>query len=796
MSGKTAEMPKIVCKTHPCRAWCHRSLILLITVLFSSLCVEAQEHSQYDRGTPPQHAAGISSLGSYTSADIGNINLANGALNFKLPLGEVGGRGVSLPITLNYGSKMWSASRGSDWDNSQDPPHGPVERKVVYGSYAEADYGLDYYNRLVPGWTIGAQPLLRARMIEIGHFPNSCVPAYKLTRLTLVLPDKGEVELRDDQTNGAPIPVPSNSGCGYRDGYRGPRWHAADGSGLIFVADSNNGPVQGFLAGVVITSDGTRYRFEDGPGVPYGGTGLARCHSITDRHGNRITITYPNDEVHYSDPLGRVTKVQRGVPDPANPSVNLDLLVTLPGYGGQPRYYKVKLGIMNQHYRAGINPSLPVGTGRKDCEITPHGYDQMPMGTALFPNSWGKYVTYIDHEGVVSELVLPDGRSLHFKYNEHGEVAEVQLPTGGKVQYDYGPTALPAGNTLNWEKAASGPNMDSSVWEIDRALLTRRTYPDGSTLEATWVYSYGGTGTVAVAAYSGSSGQLLLSQKHYFLAAFRYLALQFEDPDGSGYNLWSTGLEYRTETLDASGAIISASEQDWSQRVPLVWSTGYQQEQPENDNRVNEERRILETGQTARSTFLYDQFNNATETSEFDFDSALKRRTVTSYSSANLVNGLNYADDSIRLIRLPLQQSVYDGADVEQARTIYEYDIYTGDGNHDYLLSYGPVTGHDTANYGLSRMTRGNVTRIGNWIKSTNSFLYNYPRYDIPGNVVFDERRQRQRHHGQLYGRFRQRQQSGSGSEWLIWGDLCLADASHQSAADTWSAGTDRAQPV
>ena len=574
-----------MCKTYPSQAWSHRSFVLLIIVLFSCLCVQAQEHNQYDRGTPPQHAAGVSSFGSYTSADIGNINLSNGALNFKLPLGVVGGRGISLPITLNYSSKVWSASRGSDTDNSQDT--GPITRKVVYASYADADNGTDFYNLLTPGWTVGAAPLLRARTIEIGHFPNSCVPAYKLTKLTLILPDKGEVELRDDQTNGAPIAVPSNSGCGYRDGYRGPRWHAADGSGIIYVADSNNGPVQGFLAGVVITSDGTRYRFEDGQGVPFGVTGLARCHSITDRNGNRITITSANSEVHYTDQLGRVTKMQRGAPDPANPSVNVDLLVTLPGYDGQPRYYKVKFGMMNEHYRAGISPGLPIGTGTKDSDITPHGYDNFPLGTKLFPNSWGKYLQVIDSHTVVTELVIPDGRSLQFKYNEYGEVAEVQLPTGGKVQYDYGPATLPSGNTQNWEKAAMGPNMESDVWDIDRALSTRRTYPDGSTIEGIWTYSYGLNATEVQA--HGTNG-LLLSQKHYFLPGWRYLALQFEDPDGSGYNLWSTGLEYRTETLDASGAIISASEQDWTQRAPLVWTTGYQQEQPENDNRVNEER--------------------------------------------------------------------------------------------------------------------------------------------------------------------------------------------------------------
>ena len=332
---------------------------LLLLVLMSGLSSSAQEHSQYDRGTPPQNAAGVSSLGSFSSSDIGAVNLANGGLNLKLPLGLVGGRGFSLPITLNYSSKVWSASRGEDDDNSLDS--GPVTRKVVYASYGEADYSIDYYNRIVPGWTIGAQPLLRARIINIAPVPNSCLSTYTLTKLTLVLPDKGEIELRDDWTNGAPIPVPQNSGCGYRDGFRGDRWHASDGSGLIFVSDNPNGPVQGYLAGYVITADGTRYRFEDNL-APYQGIGLARCHSITDRNGNQITISYPNaDEVRYMDQLGRVTTVQRGVADPSTPGVTLDLLITFPGYNNQPRYFKVIFGTMSEHYRADVNPALACG---------------------------------------------------------------------------------------------------------------------------------------------------------------------------------------------------------------------------------------------------------------------------------------------------------------------------------------------------------------------------------------------------------------------------------------------------
>ena len=66
----------------------------------------SQAQSQYDKGTPPQLVAGVSSVGSYISTELGNVNLSNGGLNFNIPLGTVGGRGnLTMPLTLSYSSK-------------------------------------------------------------------------------------------------------------------------------------------------------------------------------------------------------------------------------------------------------------------------------------------------------------------------------------------------------------------------------------------------------------------------------------------------------------------------------------------------------------------------------------------------------------------------------------------------------------------------------------------------------------------------------------------------------------------
>lgn len=654
---------------------------------------------------------------------------------------------MSLPLTLNYSSKVWSGRSDTEYTLS-DPPSGvPVESDppVAYAVYAEGDDNVNITNRIAPGWTIGFAPLLKVRGVPIQRRPNNtstCGWDYSLVKLTLVLPDKGEVEFRDDLTDGAALATLTNptTGCRELDGYRGSRWHATDGSGAVFVSDLDNGVSRGKLNSVLLTSDGTRYRFSGGSFFEdlKHLIGDAVASSITDRNGNLILIGST-----YTDPLGRTTKLQQNVPDPDSPSETLAFLITLPGYGVAERRIKIKTGVMNENYRDGINPALPVITG--DWDPLSIGYDW--SGTSLFPKSYGLYAYQIDNLKVVTEVVLPDGRSLRFRYNEFGEVAEVQYPTGGKVQYDYAKrTALPSGKSPLFETTTASHDLSTDVTGVDRAVVARRVFPDGTNQEAAWVYAYGTqpyNGTyhpcTEVTATS-AAGELLLDQRHYFLPSGRYTESSTSNHDGTFYTLWSTGVEWRTEILGPGGMVLGAVEQDWSQRATVSWPVSYAQEQPANDNRVDEERKILDDGKVARTDTIYDRYNNPTQVREYDYDSSLKRRTVTSYSGGNLVNGVDYASDSIRLLNLPLQRSVYDteGADSERARTVYDYDGYTG-GNNELLTSYPstpPITGHDSANYGAGRAARGNLTRVGRWLKSTNTYLDTYTRYDILGNVV------------------------------------------------------------
>lgn len=733
--------------------------------------------NQYDKGTQPPLKSGVSEFGSYHSADIGTVNLSNGSLSIALPLGSVGGRGFSTPLMLNYNNKLWSSEKGQVSDEGVAPPPGGGGNPwvhlhpIVWAVYDSPSAVTDYYQMVAPGWTLGITPTLKATVTGVQSY--ACSPGvpggpsgftWAITKLTLTLPDKGEVELRDDLYDGAPLlaqvyPGFTPSTCKLRDGNRGQYWHATDGSGIIFIANSATSLYSGNLAGVAITADGTRYYFGSaGEGTtPFmiGWKLVTRCSEIKDRNGNRLTIGYSGNTTTFTDQLGRTSSVAFNVTDPTPPigqtAETLAVLVTLKGTGGGSRYYKLKTRQMKDCWKPGENPSLlPVINGDHDPQGYMGGYSGPHI--SLFPYSHGMGMERIDLKTVLSEMILPDGRSMTFRYNVFGEVAQVEMPTGGKIEYSYAyANHLPSGNSNLSDVSVTGPAW-SDVSDIDRAVSERRTYPNGTTLEGKTTYLYntattttfgGATGGTAEVKTYDSSNTLLARNKHYFLDATNFTISN--SIGGTGYSGWSTGIKWKTETLDAAGTVLAKQEQDWSQRTAVSWSTGYTTEQIKNDNRVSEARSYLETGAFGKVQTIYDntnfvRANNVVETKEYDFGGTTPvRRKTTSYLTTNPVNSVNYGADGIHLLRLPFQQSVWDGAGNEMARTVMEYDNYTADGNNENIFSYSPVTGHDTTNYpgGLyGYKTRGNPTSVKKWLSSSNTYLTSYARFDMLGNPV------------------------------------------------------------
>lgn len=734
----------------------------------AALSALALAQGAYDSGTPAESKAGASTASTYAADKIETVNLANGNLSMNVPLASVGGRGsAGFTLALSYNSKLWS-SEHERVETGQDPFGSPTNYYHHY--YARFDEGsMSSPNRLTlgSGWSISLGPALKMRRVNIGGHPcsgtinsrNTCYD-WVLTKLSLVLPDGGEVELRDQYTQGAPHYVGGVYGAG--DRWRGRVWQAGDGSAATFVSDADNGVVNDQLAGWVFLADGTRLRME---ADQYGQS--AHCIKIADRNGNFVTIdqnptTYTTT---YTDELGRQV-----VLGSASPSV---ITVTTKGYAGvADRTVSINVAQIGAADAYGVLSNLradfrslprPFTSGdyqrNSDSEIE---HTIQGAHTDLFSGSEG--AENIDDQYAVTTLTLPDGHTLRFRYNQYGEVSEVIYPGGGASQLDYQGFV-----TSMCEGISPFQNV------LDRRVVQRRVLADGANTDAVWLYSRG-TGSVNGVSYptatvearqGTATGTLLLSEKHFFLALkaeYRTChAVRTGDvsSDGTGYERWDNAKEFRVETQTGSGTRVTVRE--WQQRAPVAYLSEpyavYTQEQPANDPRVVREDSYLEDGRMRRVETGYDQFNNVTSVKEYDFGNtsgnvgALSRQTFRTY--ATNVNGycytnLNGTDGScggalasdvgtiIHQRRLLLSQTVKDGSGNQEAYSEVEYDNYSGDGNHASLTSNSGMVGYDGArfsNFSSSSQPRGNATRTAAWAGGS-SYLYAYARYDDAGNVV------------------------------------------------------------
>src|SRR6266545_2511688 len=726
----------------------------------------------YDRGTPAEFKAGISSPSTYAPDKIETVNLTNRNLSVNIPLVTIGARGsAGYTLTLSNNSKVWSPQHNAE------VIYDPIGNQTTTIHHYSATYDDGVGRRpnvfmLGGGWAIAKGPAIKRTKVNIdpiGNNPNKYGYKYVLTKVWVVLPDGSEVEMRDSATEGAPAltPPPLVDG-GPRpefDRDRGRVWHSTDGSAITYITDTDNGVVAGQLTGWVFLADGARLRMMSGGGS-------ARCAQITDRNGNYITIGYDQPavgNVTYTDQLGRQVIVG---------SSSGTTTITIKGYNGlADRVISVETGSVAGTDGSGNPINLrsdfwsvqrPILAGDFYLDYYQGPVEHIYPGphTDLFSECEG--TEDMSNSRAVTRLNLLDGSSFHFRYNPYGELAEIVYPGGGVSQIDY--TAFGAGGIC---AAGTGP----LATQINRGVSQRRSLTNGVTVDTVWTYPHSFElvdgvyyPTVTVEAREGSpTGTLLLSEKHFFLngGVYRTCSVLHGSivANGTEYETFGLGREFRVERQTGAGTEVVI--RTWQQRAPVVWAPDpgssvnsyaveHGQQQPPNDPRVTREDAILDNGKLKRVEYEYDDFNNVTLVREYDYGTnpnpgPLIRETARSYATSlngSCYSNLNPSDPGcgdgitadinsiIHQRRLMLQESIWDKTtNQEQARTTYEYDVYADDGNHATLVDYASVTGHDTA-WGAARAARGNVTQVGNWLKESNTYLYAYPRYDEVGHVV------------------------------------------------------------
>jgi RHS repeat-associated protein len=642
-----------------------------------------------------------------------NINLFNGNLNFNLQLASVAGRGaVRLPFSM-FLERHWR-----------------VEHSVVdsYPTPTETDYPI--YTEWVerPNFDPG-----RLEIRTIGRTDGAqcgCDPsqgytcpgpdAYveTLARFTWTGFDGTEHELIDQSSGGR---VAANGDCYFLDNlrFRGTIFRSTDGSELTFISDSqivdSQWPGDQWAgssvnpAGYLLFSDGTHYRIDNG-----------LVTWVRDRNGNKTVFAYDNLNrlSAITDPLNRQISIEYDVND-VSPYGLCDR-ITMKGFGGAPRMIRISrtaLGNVLRNTQAGDT-------------TTPETYYQ------LFPNLNGSSSSTQFNPDVISTVWLPNNQSYNFHYNIYGELARVDLPTGGAFEYDFG-------------FAISGD-------EINRRVLTRRVYKDSNTLENTITYgevvqdqaeSASDVARIHVDVASLSpTGVLVTKTRHFFYGSPQ---ITLNRALGAGIlsyypNTWKDTKEFKTEELSVDGTDtpLRRVEYTYQQLAHISWwqtyMGGQQFEPPNNPRLIEVKSTLVDTNQVSTSTFSYDSLNNESDRYEYDYGSGSPGGLVRHVQTTHVTSS-NYTGTSAYLLSLPSQVSVFDSGGIERARIAFEYDNYASDGNHAGLLDRPNISGFDSS-FSNSYGTRGNVTATTRYLLSGSGQVINsvtsYAQYDIAGNVV------------------------------------------------------------
>jgi RHS repeat-associated protein len=726
-------------------------LLLSLVACHAAALAQGTTTTRATDGKTPAAMAPGSPAGSYPLSGFDDINLYNQSLGFRLPLLRVGGRGsagyaAALPV-----ERKWRVDHTVDNPTpSGCNPYPNCERFEPVNVYKPNS---DWHTDLKPGFGPGV--LVARHAGYKSSFVPGCgpQPLLTLTRLTFITPDGTEYELRDTKYGGAPQP---RAGCNLGVS-RGTEFVTSDGSFATFVASAevrdyvtvgSDEDANQLVSGTLYLRDGTRY-----------GVVGSRVEWIRDRNGNEVRFhhsvphpTRPGVSASKAvDPLGRETFYTFGE-------------IVYKGFGGEWQTVRVLRGALSTRLRP-ANSEHGAETPKTYAQLFP----SIPL-TGGGPTTAGNtaHMNSSFDADVVTAVELPDGRRYEFYYNSYGELARVELPTGGAFEYDY--------------QADPGVVTQGGNFQIFRRIVERRVYKEGGQLEG--VTTFGPCDGVAPGFGNScmqvdrldphpspdasscahpTTGRRLVSRTRHFFHGTPVPGL-YSEP--THYSAWDEGKEFKTESYACDGTtLLRQVEQAWRQRELIAWWDGFNQTQrgpePSHDPRVVETRVTLADSNLVSLTSAldpakapddptavgFDRFNNPTDLWEYDFGEPgtgvpgpLLRHAHTDYlTTSGGVDYTGYAGGGPHLRGLPTGQQVYyrnpsTGGETLAAKSETRYDeagypLLACDVENNIACSSAtgwaaPVTA-----------ARGNVTTERRWLDTDNTWVETHAQYDGLGRV-------------------------------------------------------------
>jgi RHS repeat-associated protein len=626
-------------------------------------------------------------------------------MSLIIPVRHIGGRGeAGYDVVVNIATH-WSITKSFYLTNGEVSNVDPYTD--TWPNVQNQPLGIALTNSTINIYGVCPAGTLLAGQAYI----SGTLPRYQIQRN-----DGSSVTLRDQGTDGAPAAAPGcNSNLNTYDAGRGSSAVTRDGSHVLFQLTSPNrildtvvptGTVAQTRAGTLTEPNGVRYQTNDHGGVT----------SMEDRNGNQITFNVNTSlgytEVWYfdarslasvTDSLGRVTSFNMSAPGGAanQPTGSYSATIQYTGYSG-PEVITVNSAMLSALLRPDFAAAGPLKLETLFQGVTPNNtFDQ----------------------ATISSIVYPDGSTYTFQYNPYGEIARVVLPTGGAIEYDF------VSNSPNAQGGLLGNPNDTAAMMVYRRLSARRVYDAGNVLLGTTSYTWAPentSGLVTTETTTDTSGKILSVRTTHF--ANDPSIEQFLNP--TDYPYWQWG---RATKVEEGSPIARTTTYYWQPNpyTPETWcngTSGFCGNQPEADPEMYEQDVTLnDTGQQSKQVFGYDQYNNVTSLSEYDWGTGgfgpLLRTTSKTYMTGAYVTA--------HLLNLPSVEKVADATGAVASQTLFNYD--------EQAPTDAPnIIAHDS-NYGTSFLTRGNLTSLKKCL-DVSAACSNPPTtsstFDVAGNVL------------------------------------------------------------
>jgi RHS repeat-associated protein len=655
---------------------CVRVLMFIAALWLGPALAQAQD-IQHTQNKADQ------SLRSDARVDPSTLGMA-----IQIPLGSYAGRGgTSLPIAINYSSKLWRIEY-----------RGTYRISFATRSQAWANYG----EHSASGWTssLGVPRIQWPDASEIydseglplcvtSDCPDtSAIAKYFINHVHIYMPDGSGHELRKD--NSISIDQADNSGT----------YRAVDGSRMVYVVESNT----------LFLADGSRYIF----GAPT---------QYIDRNGNTLSYTTAG----WTDTLGRViVNPLTDVPTSAG-----DVTYTTPGVGSTTLSYILRWSNLADA-RTDPNQALRYAGDRLINSPT------TTLSPSLFTNSSVFTSNELFNPIVLSEIVLPNGQSYHFSYNVWGEIDKVVYPTGGYERYEY-------------DTVRAAAHLSGSYAAGNRGVVNRWVSADGwGADEALWQYAatyadsaFGQPFKVTTTAPNDTRSERLIHSAGFGPALYGFddvrTGMVYEELVYSHTNQMLRRNLTKWAKSDGPGTAETRNPRA-IKVVNILLDTG-------TSNALTSTTTMeYDDDLNVKATNHYDFIsisNSSAQTSPIDSISAgaLLRTNEATFlvNDADLNAATRAAYRNRNLLSLPTSTRVrkpagnVPGEIVAQTRTSYDDYDATGNcdtGNHPLLPYEGTIT-HWTDPGSL----RGLPTTTGVWLNTTNTYLETHAQYDQFGNL-------------------------------------------------------------